>query len=138
MARTEYKGPVYGAITVLSSVSKDTVAISQTDLEVFQMDVPADEDWFVTRVSAYCDDAGTVAATVDVEDDGVSILSSVITLVSDDAVERAITADPGEDEGKKVAAGSVLTVDVTSGATTGPSDITVTIEGYRRKIGAPR
>ena len=132
MGTTRFSGPVYGAKSLLVHCSKESVAASVTDLEIFQIDVPADEDWFLTRVHAYCDVQGN-AGTVDVEDDGTSVLSANITLVSDDSVEGDVAADGGEDEGKKVAASSVLTIDATNGITTAIEDLQVSVYGYIRK-----
>ena len=137
MGRTEFSGPVYGAVGVLAVAHIDSVAADSTDLEVFQIDVPATEDWFITRVAAYCGNQGN-GGTVDVEDDGASVLTANITLATADSVESTPTTTSPEDEGRKVAAGSTLTVDATDGATTAISDLTVTVEGYKRKIGAPR
>ena len=135
MAQTSFSGPVYGGQQLLVSLHKDTVATGQTDLEIFELDVPTDEDWYLTHVRTYCDVAGAVAATLDIEDDTVSVLSAAITLVADDSVSTAIAADTGE-RGKRVAAGSNLTIDATTGATTAPDDITVHIYGYVRYVGA--
>src|SRR5688572_31960564 len=118
MAKTSFSGPAYGAQGLLVSVHKDTVATGVTDGEIFELDVPADEDWYITHVRTYCDVAGTVAATLDIEDDGTSILAAAITLVADDSVSTAVAADAGEFSGKRVAAGSVLTIDATTGSTT--------------------
>lgn len=137
MGLTEFSGPVYGAIGILAIANLDPIGPSVTDSEIFQIDVPSDEDWYLTRVAAFCTDQGNAGA-IDVEDDGASVLASSLVLVTGDSVEVAIVADSGEDMGKRVAAGSSLTVDATVGATTPATDVTVTIEGYKRKIGAPR
>ena len=137
MGRTSFSGPVYGGVGLLHVVAKDSVATAQTDLEINEVRLPDDEDWFVTRVQAYCDDAGSAAAALDVEDDGDSILSGALTLTSDSSVVSVPTTDPGEDAGKRVAAGSLLTVDITTGNTSGPADVQITIVGYRRYVGAP-
>lgn len=134
MGRTNFSGPVYGGKAVLASFSRSTVATDQTDLEIFEVNVPADEDWYITGVRAYCDGAGSAAATLDVEDDGASMLDAAITLVSDDEVVTDLDADSGEDAGHKVEASSVITVDATTGTTTAPTEITVQIEGFRRYI----
>jgi hypothetical protein len=134
MARTSFSGPAYGAQQLLFVVHKDTVATSQTDLEIFEIDVPATEDWYVTHVRTYCDAAGAVAATLDIEDDTVSILAAAITLVADDSVSTSVTADSGE-AGKRIAASSNVTVDATTGSTTAPDDITVHVYGYVRYVG---
>lgn len=133
MGRTAFSGPAYGAKCLLAIAHKESIAASVTNLEIFQVDIPAGEDWLITNVSAYCDVQGN-GGTCRVLDDGVSI-AGTITLVSDDAVEAVITKDAAEDEGKAVAAGSVLTVDATNGATTVIEDITVSIWGFIRKVG---
>lgn len=137
MGRTEFSGPVYGAVGVLAVAHIDSIGPSVTDTEIFQIDVPSTEDWFITRVAAYCSNQGN-AGTIDVEDDTASVLSASITLATADSVESAVAASAGEDEGRRVVAGSSITVDATVAATTAATDITVTIEGYRRKVGPPR
>lgn len=134
MGSTYFSGPVYGAYGLLAvAQTVDGGGLSQTDLEFAQFDVPADEDWVVMRAAAYSDVAGTAAATIDIEDDTVSILSSAITLVADDSVD-AVIVKTGNEKGALVAAGSVLTVDATTGATTAPDMVVVNIWGFARKL----
>lgn len=132
MARTGHDGPDYGALGILAHAVSNP-AVSQTDLEIYETTVPADEDWYVHRVHVWCDTAGvTPTATVDIEDDTVSILSSAMTLVADTPVIGTLAvADT------RVAASSALTFDITTG-TTAPTLVHIVAEGWRRFIGTPR
>lgn len=126
---TYLDGPVYGAYGLLAVVSKENIAASATDLEILQVDIPADEQWGVMKVAAYCDVQGN-GGTVNVEDDGASILAAAITLASDDAVEGSVTLTGGEQA--RIVEG-VLTVDASNGITTAIEDLTVEIWGFIRK-----
>src|SRR3970282_2719984 len=88
-------GAVYGAYANLFSVSKENIAASATALEILEISIPADEDWIIMKVQAYCDVQGN-AGDVDVEDDGNSILSADAVLVSDGVVVAAVVATGGE------------------------------------------
>lgn len=129
MGASFLSGPVYGAYALLAVVSKENIAASATALEILQVDIPTDEQWGIMKVSAYCDVQGN-AGDVDVEDDGVSILSADIVLASDDAVEGTVTLTGGE---KAAIVEGVLTVDVDNGVTTAIEDLTVSIWGFIRK-----
>jgi len=129
MGGTFFSGPVYGAYGLLAAVSKENIAASASALEILQIDIPTDEEWVIRRVAAYCDVQGN-AGDIDVEDDGVSILSADLALVSDDAVEATPAATAGE-SGRLVE--GVLTVDVDNGITTAIEDLTVQLWGYIKK-----
>ena len=131
------KGPFMGASTVLATAFRGTVAANASNLEIFQIDLPADEDWYVTRVAAYCSNQGN-GGSVNPKGGGVALLAAAITLVTADSIESAPTTDAGESAGKRVAAGTSLTVEASDGATTAIADLVVTIEGFKRKIGVPR
>lgn len=136
MGLTSMSGPVYGAKQTLFSVYRHAVITAQSALEVFEIAVPTTEDWLVSRVAVYCVAAGSAAAGVDVQDDGASILTGVITATAGAPAYGVPTATGGEDEGKIVAAGSAVTVKVTTGTTTAAGELTVIVEGYRRYVGA--
>jgi len=129
MGSTFLGGPVYGAYALLAVVSKENIAASAAALEILQVDIPTDEQWGIMKVAAYCDVQGN-AGDVDVEDDGTSILSADIVLVSDDSVEGTVTLTGGE---KARIVEGVLTVDVDNGITTAIEDLTVSIWGFIRK-----
>lgn len=130
MGRTNFSGPVTGAQGLLCVAHIDSAAAGG-DTEILDLDVPADEDWYVTHARGWCTLTGN-AGSVAIKDDGSSI--STITLAATDSASGTVTADPDE-VGKLVAASSVLTVVATVGATTAATDITVHIYGYiRRKV----
>ena len=137
--RSAVSGPLYGASRILAQVSRSSVATSQTGLELYEVTVPATEDWQATRAEVYCTVAGSAAATVDIKDDGTSVLPSVITLTANAPAQKAVTADASEDivdGGKNIAAGSAVTFLITTGATTGASEVTIALHGYARYVGA--
>lgn len=138
MGLTSFSGPAFGAKTLLFSVHKDTVATAQTDLEIFEIDVPTGEDWHLTNVAVYADVAGSAAATIDVEAATTSVLSAAITCVADDNAVATVATDAGEFAGKRVAAGTAITVDITTGTTTAPEDISVHVYGFIRYAGNPQ
>ena len=137
MAQTNFRGPVYGAVQQLIVAHIDTVVTSQTNAEIYEYTVETQADWYGMQVQGYAAGAGTVATTIDVKDDGTSILSAPITLSTGGVTSQTITADSGEDAGKKIAAGSAITIIAATGATTAPTDITVVLVGYRRSTVTP-
>jgi len=131
--RTSFAGPAYGAKSELISGSLTSSATSQTNLNMDVVTVPSNEDWYVTQVQARAGTAGSDAGTVDVLDDGTTILSAVLTL-STTGTSRNVTASSGEDEGVKVASGSVVRVTLNTGTTTGAGNVTWHVYGYIRNI----
>lgn len=133
MGTTRFSGPVYGSKALLAVAHISTIGPSVTDSEIAECLVPTGEDWYVTNVQAYCTNQGN-GGTVDVESpNGTSLLSANITLTTGAAVAGAVTPDSGEDEGKRVAAGSRLHVEASDGATTAIANLTVYIYGFIRK-----
>lgn len=136
MGTLRYHGPVYGAKSLLATVTRASVAANASALELLQIDIPSTEDWYITEVYAYCTNQGN-GGTVDVKDDAVSVLPAAVTLASNASAKQTCTADGGEDEGKKVAGGSSLTVNASDGATTAIADLVVHVMGYIRKADTP-
>ena len=131
MGRTSMEGPVYGAKSLLYYCQRETIGTGSTDVEQGQITVPATEDWYITNVSAYSTTAGTTGS-VNVLKGTTTILGSAITLSAGADVKGTITTTPGEDEGKLVAGGSVLSVQATVGATTAATNVQVSVFGYIR------
>lgn len=134
MSRSSFSGPAYGAKALLAVAHISTIGPSVTDSEVAELLVPADEDWYVTNVQAYCTNQGN-GGTVDVESpNGTSLLSADITLSTGAAVAGTVNPDPGEDEGKRVAAGTRLHVEASDGAMTAIANLTVYVYGFIRNV----
>lgn len=92
------------------------------------------EDWHVTKVEAVREASGTITAhTIDVLDDAVSILTAPLDV---DAAGDGVLASESFATPKKIASGSVVTVNLvlTGGAPTADNQ-TITIH-YRTKVGA--
>lgn len=119
-------GPSRGSYAFLTCYV-DTVVSGQTASEIYEWVVPTGMDIMVTNVQYYVITAGAAAATVDVKDDGTTILTGRITGVAAAGTAGTLTTT---NPGVLVAGGSLLTADVTTGSTTAPSDITVTIMFY--------
>lgn len=137
MAQTSFSGPVYGAVQQLIVAHIDTVATSLTSAEIYEYTVETPNDWYAMSVQGYAAGAGTAATTIDVKDDGTSILSAPITLSTGGVTSATVTADSGEVAGKRIVAGSAMTIIAATGATTAPTDITVVLVGYRRATTQP-
>lgn len=134
--RSSVKGPLRGAYGLLASGALTAMGTSLANTNIAVLTVPSTEDWYPTAVQAYAGTAGSAAGTVDVLDDGVSILSAVLTLATT-GTSRTVAASSGEDEGVKVATGSIVRLAVTSSATTAPGNIVVQVYGYARSVLQP-
>ncbi len=133
MGTTRFSGPVYGAKAVLFAASVASLATAQSAVEMFEIDVPATEDWLFCEATLYCTAAGSAAAAVSIKDDGTTV-GSAMTAIVNDSVGQTFTPSSGEDEGLVVAASSNVTVVVATGTTTGPSNVMVAVYGYRRSL----
>jgi|SRR5712671_2959983 len=133
--RASVKGPLRGSYGLLASGSL-TLAATTLTTNINVVTVPASEDWFMTSVSAYAGTAGSAAGVVDVLDDGVSVLPATLTLATT-GTSKLCTASTGEDEGIKVATGSVVRMTVLASATTAPGNIMVQVYGYTRSVLQP-
>lgn len=133
MGKTSFSGPVFGGEQILGQGFTESLAASASATEFYEVLVPADEDWYATRAQAYCTLAGN-AGVADIKDDGTSVLPSTIALTAAAAVNKDVTADPGEYSGKRIAAASVVTFHGTNGTTTAATHMIVTLYGYKRKL----
>jgi len=137
MGRTCYSGPVYGAKRALASFYAASIAAEATVAEIGEILIPATEDWYLTEVHAYCTDEGN-GATIDVEcPNGTSLLAADLALSSGAGVKAVLTADAGEDEGKRCAASSRIHIEGADGETTAAANVMVTLHGYIRKLNTP-
>lgn len=131
MGRTSFSGPAYGAKSLITTVTRASIAPSSSNLELLEITLPLTEDWMITEVRAYCSNQGN-GGTVDVTDDAVTILPTPLALVTAAGATAVLAADGGEDEGKRVAAGSVLRVLANDGITTAAADVVVNVYGFIR------
>lgn len=134
MGITRMSGPMFGASGVQFVVSLSTVATAQSAAEVYEITVPTTQDWIILNAEAYCTTAGSAAATFNVTDDGTDIFSAAGTLVAATPVRLTAPTTDGEDIGTRVAAGSALKVVMTTGNTSGPSNVQIQIIGSRRDL----
>lgn len=124
MGKTAYSGPVYGAKSLLWSYSRNSTVPPSTALyAAAQMVVPAGQDWFFTDFHAFRESTHSTQFVVTLVDDssraqassaaiaGLAITSSAVNQVA----STVIAADAGEYEGRRVAAGSTLSLTVASG-----------------------
>jgi len=126
-------GPDYGAKALLFCGSVGALATGTTNAPITSVTVPATEDWYPTEWDAFATGAGSAAAVVTLLS-GVSALQSgkTLTLVANTPVAATFTPGSGEDEGVKVAAGTVLAAQASTGTTTAAANVTVRVWGYRR------
>jgi len=98
-------------------VPKSSVAISQTDVEIFEYTAP--QGLILAEVQVYCT-ATAATASVDVKEAGTTVLSAVATPVANTVVKPTI-ADAA------IASGAAVTVHVTTNVTGTITDLTVTL-----------
>lgn len=128
MGRTRYSGPTYGAKAQLFSAVVDVAGSSGTCARV---KVPAGEDWFATDFSIGRESTGVSGHAMVLLDDSTVLSSLAFADVNVGSTVATLTADAGEDEGVRIAAGSVITVRTTSTAT---GAISVAVGGFRRWV----
>jgi hypothetical protein len=126
MGRTRFSGPTYGAKATLYSASLLTSGSSGTFARV---KVPAGEDWFATDFSIGRESTGVSGHAIVLLDDSTVLSSLAYADVNAGSTVATLTADAGEDEGVRIAAGSVVTFRTTSTAT---GYISAALRGYTR------
>jgi hypothetical protein len=132
-------GPDYGAKHVLRVFHAATIATSSTNALIGSFTIPAvatgvpSEDWYVTDWDAFAVGAGSAAAVLTLLSGAAALQAGkTLTLSAGADVAATFTPDSGEEEGTKVVAGTVLSVQATCGSTTAASEVVVHITGYRR------
>lgn len=148
MGKTAYSGPVYGAKSLLWGYSRSsTIPPSTATYTCAQLVVPAGQDWYVTDFAVFRESTHSTAFTVTLVDDssraqassaavaGLSIASSLAGQVA----STVVPADAGEYEGRRVAAGSTLTLTVGSGnSSVSASPFGAWAYGYIRFVSSSR
>ena len=97
--------------------AKTTVAINQTDVEIFEYTAP--QAMTLVDVQVYCT-ATAATSTVDVKEAGTTVLTAVATPVAGTVVKPAITDSA-------IASGAAITVHVTTNGSGTITDLTVTL-----------
>ena len=144
MGKTAFGGPVYGAKSLLLSVSRDNGSASTGSTAAViltQMLVPAYEDWYATEFRVTRGSTGSTDFSVFVEDDSTNIASvASASSLANQHGSTTIAADAGEYEGKRIAAGSSLVIKMWNGGSSlvASSAITASLYGYIRWISSTR
>jgi hypothetical protein len=124
MGKTAFSGPVYGAKSLLLSYSKTSTTVPSTATFGYaQLIVPTGQDWYVTDFHAFRESTHSTNFVLSLSDDSSRATSSTRTvadlaITSSAASQMASTvasADAGEYEGRRVAAGSTLTLQLANG-----------------------
>lgn len=105
------------AARMIVQAHKTSVGASQADVEIFEFTAPV--ALTLVGVQVYCT-ATAAAASVNVKEAGVSVLSSAVTPTAN-AVANGTISD------SSIASGAAVTVRVTTDATGSISDLTVTL-----------
>ena len=139
MGKTAYTGPLYGAKQTLASIRVSDISSGagngvSTSLSVFLC--PLGEDWYGTEFSYHRQSTGSTGIEFSVQDDGTKFSSITITSSAADQLGYvSITADAGEYEGRRIAAGSTVSFNIVqSSVAPASSGVSLALYGYRRFI----
>lgn len=129
MGRTRFSGPTYGSKATLYSAIVDIAGSSG----VFgRVKVPAGEDWYATEFAIGRESTGVSGMALVLLDDSTVVSSLAFGAVTAaESTVATLTPDAGEDEGVRIAAGSVVTFRATSTAT---GKVSVALRGYPRFV----
>jgi hypothetical protein len=148
MGLTRHSGPLYGAKSLLWGYSRSSTVAPSTAIFTFaQVIVPTGQDWYVTDFHAFRESTHSTNFVLSLSDDSsratettrtvanLAITSSAAAQVA----STAVAADAGEYEGKRVAAGSTLTLQLANGnsSVTGAT-FTAWAYGYIRFVSSTR
>lgn len=136
MGKTAFSGPVYGAKQTLFSGVID-VSSGASTLAYGGCIVPAGEDWYVTEMAVVKGSTGSTGFALALRDDSTTVSSAAITSSAVASQQNIVTADAGEYEGARVAAGSTLTIEAVS-PTVATDRVGVCISGFRRFVSSTR
>lgn len=124
MGKTAFSGPVYGAKSLLLSYSKTSTTVPSTSVFSYaQIVVPTGQDWYVTDFHAFRESTHSSAFTLSLSDDSSRASSSTRVIANlattstaaAQVLSTVVTAEPGEYEGRRVAAGSTVTLQLANG-----------------------
>jgi hypothetical protein len=132
MGKTSFSGPVFGSKGILTSVGPVSASTGSSAV-FYKVAVPTYEEWYATELTLFRNSTGSTNFVVSLHDDSTLLASvgvggsSVIT----NALFTALTPDPGEYQGVRIAAGSTITLSHSSHA--GPNiNLYVAVRGYIR------
>lgn len=126
-------GPDYGAKAVLFVAQVGTIATGATSTVIGQLTIPSTEDWYITNWTAFAGNQGANAGVLTLMAGSSAVQAGkTLTLATGADAGATFTPDSGEDEGTKVAGGTVLSVQAATGNTTAASEVTAQVTGYRR------
>jgi hypothetical protein len=153
MGKTAFSGPVYGAKTLLWSHSQavgGNSPVSTAPVLLASMIVPSYQDYFITEINAYRASTASTAFKIELVDKS-SRASASTRVVGDAAITSSladsvgstiVTADGGEYEGRRVAAGSTLYLRLnssnSSAAALASSGFSAWVFGFTRYIDSTR
>lgn len=142
MGKTAFSGPVYGAKSLLISVSGDIAAATDASsfVTLFGMSVPSYEDWYVTEMRAYRPSTHSTLSVFRLVDDSTVVADIAITSsLAAQSGSTIITPSAGEYEGQRIAAGSALSLTATAGSTgVASTGVKLMVYGYIRFINSTR
>lgn len=148
MGKTAYSGPVYGAKSLLWSYSRSsTTPPSTAAYTAAQMVIPAGQDWFVTDFSCFRESTHSTAFVISVVDDSSRAQASsavvaslaITSSLANQVASTVVAADAGEYEGRRVAAGSTVSLNIASGnSSVTSSPVAAWAYGYIRFVSSTR
>ena len=156
MGKMAFKGPVYGAKTLLFSASITTVSSGASSAVILSWVLPTYQDYYITEMHTYCSTASSGGNTFTLKSEGgtTTILPRAETVGNGSTRAQTIitqamggsttgpflsaaTPDPGEYEGAWVPAGSSLRL-LGSSIANPISNFVVNIHGFIRFISSTR
>jgi hypothetical protein len=147
MGKTAFSGPVYGAKGALWNPFTLVVSSGASTQVAATTRVPSYEDWYVTEALFQCSSCstaalGALASSVAqfVFKANSSALHDNQTIVDTNSVTLVtITKDAGEYEGKRVTAGSTITLEAAAGSSAlALGSLRAELRGYIRFISSTR
>lgn len=145
MGKTAFAGPVYGAKGLLWNPFVLLASSGATTQTVARTIVPTYEDWYLTEAVFQCSSGSTGAvlassvASYQFKNGASSLHVAAVLASTATPVLVTLTPDPGEFEGKRVAAGSTLAFVVRGGDSAVPiGTLRGELRGFIRFINSTR
>lgn len=140
MGKVSVSGPLYGAKSMLWSVSSKDIANSTTPNVVASIIVPAGQDWYATDIHIFRGSTHSTAFVGAFTDDSTTIGSvSITSSLAGVTGASIVTPTAGEFEGQRIAAGSSVSFTVhNGGSSVASSAIFGWLYGYIRYVDSSR
>ena len=134
MGKTSFSGPVYGAKSLLWSVTSKDVGNSTTANTVAAIIVPAGEDWIISDFHVFRGSTHSTAFVASLVDDSTAIATVAITSsLADQNGSTRIPSTGGEYTGQAVATGSSLAFTIhNGGSSVASSQVMAWVYGFPR------